>query len=214
MGWISWLIGFSRLRSAFLLFQFDSWFFRDGRHAVPSARRAPHAAAGHGVGSPRVQQRRQSSSGCRSASTLRGGAVPTTLGAARPRPTAVGVDPARTRRSLSRSLVADVGRIAETRARGTRRGFRLRRPRRQPPSNGVALRVRLESGYTIEGSFRRRRRRPSQRPTTPRRRCVATPPVRRGLRRAFSPPGRRRTPIRRARGVAAHLAERCDGDDA
>ena len=99
-------------------------------------------------GSPQ-QQRRQSSSGEAVGVDLR-------VAPADPRweqppaPAAPELDLARHKAELSRSLVADVGRIAER--------LRPEHPPRVPPpppapvppSAGVALRVRLESGYTIE----------------------------------------------------------------
>ena len=108
-------------------------------------------------GSPQ-QQRRQSSSGEAVGVDLRVALAerweqpqaPTSAPAPSPPRQAPELDVARHRAELSRSLVADVGRIAER--------LRPEHPPRVPPpppapvppSAGVALRVRLESGYTIE----------------------------------------------------------------
>ena len=127
--------------------------------AIPLLSRAELLMRRQGIrsyGSP--QQQRRQSSGAAVGVDLRVALAerweqpqaPTSAPAPSPPRHAPELDVARHKAELSRSLVADVGRIAER--------LRPEHPPRVPPpppapvppSAGVALRVRLESGYTIE----------------------------------------------------------------
>ena len=113
----------------------------DVRVALAEQRRQ---SSGSGANSPRVEQR------AALAERWEQPQAPTSAPAPSPPRPAPELDVARHKAELSRSLVADVGRIAER--------LRPEHPPRVPPpppapvppSAGVALRVRLESGYTIE----------------------------------------------------------------
>ena len=111
---------------------------------VALAEQLKRQSSGSGANSPRVEQR------AALAERWEQPQAPTSAPAPSPPRHAPELDVARHKAELSRSLVADVGRIAER--------LRPEHPPRVPPpppapvppSAGVALRVRLESGYTIE----------------------------------------------------------------